>query len=155
MNRQVYKAWAGCPLHIEHQNEDFTTAVGVIFDTSLRQIKGYGNGSHWMVYGLVGVDKTKDPDIAEKVLSGKINTGSMGCMADNFSCSVCGALAHENQFLNCSHITSTKNVNWNLTAHNGAQHIAHLNAHGLSPFEFSLVESPAWCTALSDIVLSK
>jgi hypothetical protein len=155
MNRQVYKAWAGCPLHIEHKNEDYTTAVGVIFDTSLRLIKNYGGGKHWMVYGLIGVDKIKDPRIAARVASGEINTGSMGCMADNFTCAVCGAAAHENSFMNCSHITSTKDVNWRLVDYKGEQRLAHLRAHGLSPFEFSLVESPAWCTALSDVVMQK
>lgn len=155
MNRQVYKAWAGCPLHVEHDNEDHTKAVGVIFDTSLRRISGYGNGQHWMVYGLIGVDRKKDPQMADKVARGEINTGSMGCMAEFFTCSVCGAEAGEEPMMNCSHISSTKSVNWNIVDHGGTKKVAHLNAHDLSPFEFSLVADPAWCSALSDIILQK
>jgi hypothetical protein len=155
MNRQVYKAWTGCPVHLEHDNEDHTKAFGVVFDTSLRQIKNYGGGKHWMVYGLIGVDKIKNPEIAEKVSKGILNTSSMGCMADSFSCAVCGAEAHENPALNCPHITSTKDVNWRLVSYENKTHIAHLRAHGLSPFEHSIVESPAWAPALSDVVLQR
>lgn len=156
MNRQVYKAWTGCPVHLEHDNEDHTKAFGVVFDTSLRQIKGYGGGGkHWMVYGLIGIDKIKNPEIAQQILNKKLNTSSMGCMADKFTCSVCGAEAHENEFMNCSHITSTKNVNWKVVEYMGEKHIAHLRAHGLSPFEHSIVADPAWAPALSDIILQK
>lgn len=154
MNRQVYKAWTGCPVHLEHDSEVHEKALGVIFDTSLRQIKGYGEGKHWMVYGLIGIDKTKYPEIAEKLLSGKLNTSSMGCMADSFTCSICGHEAKEEHFMNCSHITSTKNVNWKLIEHEGMQKVVYLNAHGLSPIEHSIVEDPAWCVALTDMILS-
>ncbi len=150
MNRQVYRSWIGTPIHVEHDNQDCTKAIGVVIDTALRQIKGYGDDKHWKVMGLLAIDKTKDPILADKVLSGKIDTGSMGCLADHFTCSVCGAPATKNQFTNCSHVTSTDNVNWNPVDHLGKRHIAYLNAHELSPIEFSIVEEPAWAMALSD-----
>jgi len=155
MARQVYKAWAGCPCHEEHDNEDCTKAIGVVFDTSLRQIKGYGNGQHYAVMGVIGIDKLKRPDMAEKFRTGAINTGSMGCMADDFTCSVCGAAAGESQFTNCAHIASTKQVNWKVIDYMGAKHVAYLNAHGLSPIEFSAVADPAWATALSEVILQR
>ena len=150
MNRQVYRSWVGTPIHIEHANEDCTTAIGVVIDTALRQIKGFGDDKHWKVMGLLAIDKTKDPAIAQKVLSGEINTCSMGCLANSFTCSVCGKPATKNQFTNCGHITTTDNVNWQLVNHLGAQHLAYLNAHELSPIELSIVKDPAWCQALSD-----
>jgi hypothetical protein len=79
----------------------------------------------------------------------------MGCMADNFTCSVCGHAASENQFMNCNHITSTKQVNWKLVAHAGEQKVAYLNAHGLSPIEYSIVRDPAWSTCLSDAIIQR
>jgi hypothetical protein len=150
ISRQVYKAWSGCPVHVEHDNRDCTKAVGVIFDTMLTPIKGYGNGNHWKVMGLFGIDKIKAPEMAEKVLRGEINTGSMGAEADQFTCGVCGAPATDNQFKNCGHITSIKDVNYRIVSHNGEDKLAYLNAHGLSPIEFSLVQDPAWTICLSD-----
>jgi hypothetical protein len=154
MNRQVYKSWVGTPIHIEHASEDCTTAIGVVIDTALRKIKGYGNDAHWKVFGLLAIDKTKDPAMAQKLISGEINTGSMGTMANSFTCSVCGAPATKNRFTNCSHIVSTEAVNWNPVTFMGKEHIAHLNAHDLSPIEYSIVEAPAWSPALSDLSLN-
>jgi len=154
INRQVFKAWTGCPVHLEHDNEDCTKAYGVIFDTALTAISKYGQGKHYKVMGLVGIDKTKYPDIAQEVMEGKIITGSMGAMADAFTCSVCGREAHENKFMNCGHVGSTKEVNWRYVDYQGKRHIAYLNAHGLSPIEYSLVRDPAWVTALSDHQMS-
>ena len=153
MNRQVYKAWAGCPIHLEHDNEDPTKAYGVMFDTALTKITGFGGGKHWKVMGLVGVDKDKHPDIAQELLDNKINTGSMGAMADSFTCSVCGRPASDNSLLNCSHVGSTREVNWNVVDYMGQQHVAYLNAHGLSPIEYSIVRDPAWVSAMSDHIL--
>jgi hypothetical protein len=152
--RQVYRAWTGCPVHLEHDNEDHTKALGVIFDTSLRMVKTHGNGKHWMVHGLVGVDKNKYPEIAQKLLNNELNTGSMGAMADYFTCSVCGHRCGENQFMNCPHITSTQQVNWKLVDHMGEKKLAYLNAHNLSPIEYSVVADPAWASCLNDDVLT-
>lgn len=153
--RLTYKAWTGCPVHLEHDNEDHEKAIGVIFDTSLRVMKGYGNGKHYVVYGLIGIDKTKDPETAQKFLSGEMDTGSMGALADYFTCSVCGHHASDKPMLNCSHIRSTKDVNWRILTHEGKPTLAFLYAHVLSPIEFSAVRDPAWATCLSQLVLSR
>lgn len=153
ISRQVFKAWTGTPVHYEHENEDCTTALGVVFDTALTRITGFGGGKFWKVMGLVGVDKNKYPDIANRMLNNQLVTGSMGALADDFTCSVCGAKAHEHQHMNCSHITSTKHVNWRMVDDHGRKQLAYLNAHSLSPIEFSLVESPAWVPALSEELL--
>ena len=155
MNRMTYKAWTGCPVHLEHDNEDHEKAIGVIFDTSLRIMRGYGDGKLYVVYGLIGIDKTKDPRTAEKFLSGNMDTGSMGALADYFTCSVCGARATDNEFTNCSHIKSTSAVNWRIMTHEGRKVVAYLNAHVLSPIEYSAVADPAWATCLSDMILAR
>lgn len=155
MNRLTYKAWTGCPVHLEHDNADCEKAIGIVFDTSLRVMKGYGSGKHYVVYGLIGIDKTKDPETAQKFLDKRMDTGSMGSLADYFTCSVCGCKASENQFTNCSHITSTQNVNWRIVDHMGDKVIAYLNAHVLSPIEMSCVSDPAWVTCLTEMVLDR
>jgi hypothetical protein len=151
--RQVYRAWTGCPVHYEHDNEDHTKALGVIFDTSLRLVKAYGNSKLYMVHGLVGVDKKKYPQHAARLLSGELNTGSMGALADEFTCSVCGKAVTKHAFMNCDHIGTTEQVNWRIVSHEGRDKIAFLWAHSLSPIEYSLVEDPAWAVCLSEGVL--
>ena len=151
VTRQVFRAFTGTPVHLEHQNEDCTTALGVVLDTTLTKITGYNGGAHWKVMGLIAVDKHKYPDIAKKMLSGELSTGSMGAMAESFSCSICGAEAFRDPWKNCGHIKSTGQVNWTpIKAANGDMQIAYLNAHNLSPIEFSLVADPAWCIAAAD-----
>lgn len=144
--RQVYRAWTGCPVHYEHDNEDCTKALGVIFDTSLRQIKTHGNGKIYMVHGLIGVDKRKYPVLAGRLLDGSLNTGSMGALSDMFTCSVCGSSVTKETLLGCGHVEGPNNVNWRMVHHEGKNKIAYLNAFNLSPIEYSLVEDPAWTT---------
>jgi hypothetical protein len=150
-NRQSFKAWTGCPIHLEHDNEDHEKAYGVMFDSALTKVTGYGGGKLWKVMGLLGVDKNKYPDMAGKVLRKEINTYSMGALVDYFTCGYCGTECNAKHV--CSHITSPQNVNWKLyNDFDGSSHLAFLNAHGISPIECSIVADPAWAPALSDEV---
>lgn len=151
MNRMVYKAWAGCPVHLEHDNEVHEKAYGVILDAALMKIAGFGGGKLWKVMGLLAIDKNKNPDIAQQVLTRKINTYSMGALVESFTCGYCGAEC-DSRFT-CGHISSTKNVNWKkYRDFDGSTHLAFLNAHSISPIECSIVKDPAWAPALSDNV---
>ncbi len=151
-NRQSYKAWAGCPVHLEHDNEDHEKAYGVILDTALHKVRGYGGGKLWKVMGLLAIDKNKYPDIAMQVLKREINTYSMGALVDEFTCGYCGAPCTDKKC--CTHISSPKEVNWG-THHqfDGSSHLSFLNSHGIQPIETSIVRDPAWAPALSDSVL--
>lgn len=149
--RMAYKAWQGCPVHNEHDNEDHTKAYGVILDSSLHKVAGYGGGKLWKVMGLLAIDKNKYPEMALRVLNKEVNTYSMGAMVEAFTCSYCGTECTEKYC--CPHIKSTKTVNWSAYRDfDGSQHLAFLNAHGLNPIECSIVEDPAWAPALSDEV---
>jgi hypothetical protein len=150
-NRMAYKAWAGCPVCYEHDNENLEEAYGVILDTSFHKVQGYGNGKLWKVMGLLAIDKNKNPDIAQKILNGEINTYSMGALVDSFTCGFCGTEC-SSQYC-CQHITSIKDVNWRLHKDwDGSQHLSFLNAHSLQPIECSIVSDPAWAPALSNEV---
>ena len=151
MNRMSYKAWTGCPIHLEHDNEVHEKAYGVILDSSLHKVMGYGGGKLWKVMGLNAIDKNKYPDIAMKVLKKQINTYSMGALVDSFSCGYCGSPCTSKHV--CAHITSPNNVNWKqYKDFDGSSHLAFLNAHGIQPIECSIVADPAWAPALSDDV---
>lgn len=151
-NRLVWEAWAGCPVCFEHDNTDLEKSYGVILDTSFQKVHGFGGGKLWKVMGLLAIDKNKNPDVAKKVLEGKINTYSMGALVDYFTCGYCGTQCNDNYC--CSHISSPKVVNWKkYRDFDGSTHLAFLNAHGIQPIECSIVADPAWAPALSDNVL--
>lgn len=151
---QTYKAWKGCPMHLEHQADDCETAYGVVLDTYLEKIRGFGNDKLWKVMALCAIDKNKYPDIAQKILSGEINTYSMGALVDEFTCSYCHATITDKH--QCSHVGTPDQVNWNVVRDwEGKKHLAYLRAHYISPAEFSIVKDPAWVVALSDEVLGQ
>ncbi|MNK93271.1 hypothetical protein D3C87_1134230 [compost metagenome] len=148
-NRMVYKCWSGCPMHLEHDNEDCTKAYGVVLDASLHKVTGYGGGKLWKVMGLFAIDKTKYPDVAQQVISKQINTYSMGAMADYFTCSFCGS--QMDRFDHCQHLNPGSNIDFYETSNwDGERHLVFRNAHSLSPIEVSIVKDPAWAPALSD-----
>ncbi len=171
-NRQAYKAWTGCPVHYEHKNDVHTEAYGVILDTTMSRVEGYGLGKLWKVMGLVAIDKKKYPKMAQRILTNQVNTYSMGAMVEAFSCSYCGTpllnkwrdskgVVHPAE--HCSHLTPDDpdakdggHIDWSLCRDfDGSDHVAFRNAHHISPIELSIVESPAWTTALSDHILTR
>lgn len=148
--RQVYKAWAGCPVHLEHDNEDCTKAYGAVLDTSLHKIEGFGQGKLWKVMGLTAIDKTKHPDIAQKVKDGILSEYSIGALAERFECSYCKSPV--SKFSHCHHV-QPEALNFTTTSDwEGKEHLVYLNALDLSPIEFSIVADPAWTAASSDQV---
>ena len=156
-NRMVYKCWAGCPTHSEHDNEDYTKAFGVVLDSSLHKIKQYGGGELWKVMGLVATDKTKNPDTAQRVLTKSVETYSMGCLSDYMSCSLCGTpiVYKDNKLVSCcQHIDPESDlVFYPYKDKHGQEHAVYRNVHGIEPFELSIVEDPAWPIALGDTLL--
>ena len=140
---------------VHNCNEDPTKAIGVILDTSLVKCsEDYGNGKLYNVIGVIAVDKTKDPEMADRFASGGIDTVSMGALASYFTCSICGAVIDDEH--TCPHIQSKDVVNFNpIEDAEGNIHIAYLNAHCLEPIETSIVKDPAWAPALSDTILQK
>jgi hypothetical protein len=154
INRMSYKAWVGCPLHYDHKNEIHEDAYGIVLDATMHKVTGYGKGKLWKVMGLAALDKTKYPKMAQRVLDNDINTYSMGAMVDAFSCSYCKEPMTEQSY--CSHVHPKNDIDWQqVRGHDNSNHVAFRNAHGISPIELSLVESPAWTTALSDNILTR
>lgn len=160
VSRMAYKAWSGCPVHYEHKNEIHKDAYGVILDASLHKVTGYGGGKLWKVMGILAIDKKKYPKMAERVRTGEVNTYSMGALVDRFTCSYCGTELTKHS--HCHHINPgrvkdylSETLDWNpILNYDNTKHIAFRNAHGINPIETSIVESPAWTTALSDTILT-
>lgn len=154
---RVFEDWKYKPVCLEHDSEHPEESYGVILDTTLTRVTGYGQGKLWKVMGLLAIDKVKHPDIAYKVLNGDYDTYSMGAMVQGFTCSYCGTECYHDpdtgRDYGCHHITSTKNVNWGIQKDPaGNDHLTFLNAYGICPVECSIVADPAWTPALSDQV---
>lgn len=79
----VFQTFRNDPLHVEHAAEDPKAARGYIPDAHYVTVKG--NDKH--VLTVVAMDTTKDMPLAEGLLSGEINTFSMGCICDQVKCS--------------------------------------------------------------------
>lgn len=150
VNRMVYKAWAGCPTHEEHQADDHETALGLILDTSLVRIKNYGGGRHWMVMALLAFDKTKAVERVSRILNGEINTYSMGATCQYFTCGLSGVRLDDPRY----EYRLKKALEWDIVKDPTTMQDSLLfrNAHELTPGECSTVEDPAWVPATSDFM---
>ena len=94
-----YKSWRGAPMHIEHDNQDPTKAIGVVLDTHLAKHDAEPL-PFWKNVAYMAVDRGKNPQIAKNILSGKVTTYSMGAYINGgYVCSVCEKAA-------CGHIVA-------------------------------------------------
>jgi hypothetical protein len=98
----VFQTFRNDPLHIEHAAEDPKTARGYIPDA--HYVTASDNDKH--VLTVVAMDTTKDAPLAEGLLSGDIDTFSMGCICDSVRCSYSkctSPVAHSDRDL-CDHL---------------------------------------------------
>jgi hypothetical protein len=142
--RQAYQTWKGMPTFLEHDNSDHTKAYGAIADVSLRKMEGFGQGKVWKVLSLYALDRTKHPDIAVQVLSGELNSSSMGAFVDRYSCSYCNA-----ELGKCTHISTRRSHDF----YELEGKLVFRNVHNPRGFELSLVHTPAYLSAISDVHL--
>ena len=80
----VYGSFLNAPLHINHEASDPTAAKGFLPDVHYND----SNPGDMHVEALVAVDRTKDPQLAEDIESGRRNEFSMGCLAGEVQCSI-------------------------------------------------------------------
>lgn len=141
---QAYKTFRGKPVHYEHKNDNPEEAYGVIVDSFLRPLKGYGNGKVWKVMLLLAVDRTKSIEFAQDIIKGNMNSYSMGAWVDKYTCSKCGADVGR-----CKHIAHKSPVCF----YQDGEDVVFKNMHGMVGFETSSVGTPAWSVAVSDTIL--
>lgn len=100
IGRLVYQTFIGKPTHMDHDNRDPRKAKGVHFDAQLQKL---ADGRYKIVV-LAGWDRTKDPQLANDILS-RVRTGfSMGALVGYTMCSYpgCGATS-PNGKIACRH----------------------------------------------------
>lgn len=145
-----YRSWIGKPCHVDHQNRDISKAVGVVMDTAMVPMASNG-GKLWKVMSLMAFDRSKSPEIAEQILSGRRNSYSMGANVLQYSCSVCGSVSKPgSRVLACGveHVTGPRSP-YKIFERRGRKVLGHRNSHGITGFEISTVTVPAWPSAVT------
>lgn len=139
---QGYKTARGARTHDMHVNTDPLESRGVIIDSYLRKLEGYGNNKIWKLVFLLAFDRTKDPELANKILTGERNTYSMGAYVGGYTCSVC-----DRDLGMCGHVSPTAR-NFHPVENN---QLAYLHTKAPVFFETSSVEDPAYVSAITDV----
>lgn len=141
-----FQTWKNKPTHIDHVNKDYTKAKGIIFETAMRRLSG-ARGDLWKVMCLAGFDRTRDPILANAILTGERRAYSMGAWTSRFTCSICGCETNKQA---CDHITF-KQPRMSVQA-NGQ--LTYLQARDITGFELSSVVMPAYASAVTDHIMT-
>ena len=88
LGMQMYKTFRGKGTFLEHENKDITKAKGIILDAFLRPVPF--NTKYYKIVLLLAYDRTKDPVLAERILSNQTNAYSVGFYYSSYTCSICG-----------------------------------------------------------------
>ena len=139
-----YQSWKAKPTFYEHQNDVLEEAKGVIFDSVLLPAPQF-KGNLYKVTCLLGFDKTKDPILANDILTKKRTCYSMGAYCEDYKCSICGARVSKG---GCNHVS----VNYPEMKIIDGQ-LAFLKVEDIVGFETSSVATPAFLVAENDKVL--
>jgi len=140
---QVYQTFNRAPFHVEHASEDPKSARGYIADSYY--INSNKDDQH--VLCLVGLDTTKDPPLAESIISGENPGSSMGCLCEAVRCSYCNKTAKSDSDL-CDHLLFYK-----MATLDGILVCEH--CIGVEFQELSSVGDPADETALTQYILQR
>lgn len=146
----AYETWTRSPTFYEHQNDDYTKAHGVIFDMTMKPAPEFAGGNLYRVNALCGVDRTRVPLLANRVLSGDLKTWSMGATVAQYECAICGH--HPTKTVRrCEHM-NLDNRQMRLFASKSGEppKLAHYTTSGIRGFECSMVEVPAWASAQNE-----
>ena len=135
-----FETWGRMPTFIDHNNKDHTKAKGIIFSSTMRPILGAA-GDLYKVVALLGFDRTRDPMLANSILTGERPSYSMGAWAREFACSICHA-KHTSKHQGCEHISLAAP---RMKEFDGK--LSYLQAKGIKGFETSSVSRPAFFSA--------
>jgi hypothetical protein len=140
----VYQTFRNDPLHVEHAADNPKTARGFIPDAYYMQ----DDPKDRYVLTVVAMDTTKDPALADGLLSGEIDSFSMGCVCDAVQCSYskCRKIAKTDREL-CEHLRRYK-----MARINGE--LVYEDCLGVEYQELSVVGDPAYEKARTQYMLN-
>ena len=142
---QVYRTFVNDPLHVEHVAFDPKAARGFLPDA--HYVTADNDDMH--VITVSAVDTTKDAMLAQSILTGELNSVSMGCICDAVRCSECNKVAHSDKDL-CDCIK-----NYITYPHPRSGKIVTEACLGVEFQELSVVGCPADKTAIMQTMLQR
>ncbi len=143
----AYQGWKGCPVFKNHDwgneaNGRPAVSYGLIADVSIKPIKQ--NPDILKVIALLAIDRTKDPELAGRIERGELNSYSMGCTVEGYTCSDCGAELGE-----CHHLNPKATMDF----YERFGKLIYRECYGVYPYEVSSVEDPAYGSAIGEVRL--
>lgn len=138
----AYRTYRRRPTFVEHANSDYRKASGVILDTRLSPLKGFGEGYGRLIF-LLAFDRSRHPDLCRSILKGEQNTYSKGTYYGAYTCSICGQTFSSASKHFCNHLGKR-------VQRLSDGRLAYKNCHVLEGFECSAVWSPAFICASPD-----
>lgn len=138
----AYQTFKGKPTFIEHDNQDYTKAAGVILDSHLTKLTGF-KGNHAKLYLLLAYDRTRNPEQCANILNGTLNTYSKGTTYKAYQCSICGRVVTPKNKNFCEH-TDFRRLAY-IEPRTGR--LCYRRCQYLTGFECSSVADPAFACA--------
>jgi hypothetical protein len=149
MGMQAFKTFRGKPCFHEHDNKNITKAKGVNLDCYIRPLKGFGNGKYWKLVLLSAYDRTKDPMLANSILTKENNAYSIGYYFSSYTCSYCNHIYGQSPGSKpCAH-TLPRKPTYELDGR-----LVYRKCHDVVGFENSSVSSPAFVSAIGPHVMN-
>ena len=145
--KKYYKTFVGKPVFVNHGNEDPERARGVV--VAARYIE---KGADRYVETIMETDAVRFPKLAREIVSGGLDSVSMGVEAGFTICSVCDHRATDESNM-CDHILLHKGEHMKNTK-TGKRTLVFEKCFKLGFFELSYVFDPADETAVVSRVIS-
>lgn len=148
--KKSYRTFLGKPVFVNHVNDDPRKARGVV--VAARFVE---NGDDKFIEVIQEVDADKFPKLAHELISGGLDSVSMGAEARICKCSYCGNEASDMLSM-CSHVLSKKGQVLGRVNDDGTREdvLVYEECRDVSFFELSYVFDPADETAVVSNVLT-
>lgn len=143
--RDNYETFIGDPVFVNHKNEDPERTRGIVLDAKYVEDEVLEDK---YILLLIEVDGEAFPNLAHEIVTGGIDSVSMGADIEYSTCSICGNEAVTQEDL-CMHVERYKGC---YLQDDDGEKLVYEICHGVEFFEISFVFDPADETALFEKV---
>lgn len=140
-----YQTWIGKPTFVEHDHNDITKAKGILLDAYMVPLRRAPKFAKLVL--LQAYDRTKDSHLVNNILSGAVDTYSMGLWYSSYRCSVCNAHVGKGIGSPCNHTRPARR-----TYQLPDGRLVYRQCESIVGFENSCVVDPAYAQAQSNII---
>lgn len=130
---------------VHNCNKDYTKAKGIVLSSILKNMP-HSKGNLIKVVNLLAIDRNRDPVLANAILTGEMNSYSMGAYTRDYRTTCCGALATKG---GCEHLKNPMAGKFHVFPDG---RISFWQTVDPSGFEISSVRTGAYVSATQDKV---